>query len=91
LTRPEYQLKRGTASVGAEADKISMSPPFIMSLSVAANGIVAAGTADGKLWLGFGGQKTLSASKNKKKTKWGGLDLGQASIVSVAEAPVVAA
>lgn len=67
-----------------------MSPPFIMSLSIASNGIIAAGTADGKLWLGFGGEKIPSTSKTKKKSKWGGLDLEQASVVSVAEAPIVA-
>lgn len=79
-----------SASLSTQDDKISMSPPFIMSLSVAPNGIVAAGTADGKLWLGFGGEKTPSTSKSKKKAKWGGLDLDLASIVSVAEAPIVA-
>ncbi len=67
-----------------------MSPPFIMSLAIASNGVVAAGTADGKLWLGFGGEKTSSTSKSKKKTRWGGLDLEHASVVSVAEAPLVA-
>jgi hypothetical protein len=66
-----------------------MSPPFIMSLCIASNGIIAAGTADGKLWLGFGGEKMYSASKSKKKSKWCGLDPEQASVVSVAEAPIV--
>jgi len=67
-----------------------MSPPFIMSLSVASNGSVAAGTADGQLWLGCGGEKASPGSKGRKKTKWGGLDLTQACMVSVAEAPIVA-
>jgi len=64
-----------------------MSPPFIMSLSIASDGSVAAGTANGKLWLGCGSERT---SKSKKKTKWGGLDLAQACMVSIVEAPIVA-
>jgi hypothetical protein len=83
-------LNHHTAGLSTQDGKISMSPPFIMSLSVASNGIVAAGTADGKLWLGVGGEKTPSSSKSKKKTRWGGLDLEQASVVSIAEAPIVA-
>jgi len=63
-----------------------MSPPFIMSLSVASNGSVAAGTANGKLWLGYGSEGT----KSKKKAKWGGFDPAQACMVSIAEAPIVA-
>ncbi|KAF9447263.1 WD40 repeat-like protein [Macrolepiota fuliginosa MF-IS2] len=90
VVRDEVLSKQNLAGLSTQDDKVSMSPPFIMSLAVAPNGIVAAGTADGKLWLGFGGEKTPSASKNKKKTKWGGLELDLASIISVAEAPIVA-
>jgi hypothetical protein len=61
-----------------------------MSLSFASNGIVASGTADGRLFLGFGGMKGKVLSKNKKKGKWNGLDLEVASVVYVAEAPIVA-
>jgi hypothetical protein len=75
--------------LSAQEGQVTMSPPFIMSLCIALNGIIAAGTADGKLWLGFGGEKMYSGSKSKKKSKWGGLDPEQASVVSVAEAPIV--
>ncbi|XP_006457872.1 hypothetical protein AGABI2DRAFT_190271 [Agaricus bisporus var. bisporus H97] len=90
IVRDEVVSKQNLASLSAQEGQIAMSPPFIMSLSIASNGIVAAGTADGKLWLGFGGEKIPSTSKTKKKSKWGGLDLEQASVVSVAEAPIVA-
>ncbi|KAF5358150.1 hypothetical protein D9756_001310 [Leucocoprinus leucothites] len=90
VVKDEVLSKQNLAALSTQDGKVSMSPPFIMSLSVAPNGIVAAGTADGKLWLGFGGGKTPSASKSRKKTKWGGLDLEQASVVSIAEAPIVA-
>ncbi|KXN80982.1 WD repeat-containing protein 53 [Leucoagaricus sp. SymC.cos] len=90
IIRDEVLSKQNLAGLSTQDDKISMSPPFIMSLSVASNGVVAAGTADGKLWLGLGGEKTPSTSRTKRKTKWGGLDLEQASMVSIAEAPIVA-
>ncbi|KAJ3567727.1 hypothetical protein NP233_g6180 [Leucocoprinus birnbaumii] len=90
VIKDEVLSKQNLAALSTQDGQISMSPPFIMSLSIASNGIVAAGTADGKLWLGFGGEKAPSASKGKKKAKWGGLDLTHASVVSIAEAPIVA-
>lgn len=54
-------------------------PPFITSLAISSSGGIAAGTADGRIWVGLGGEKNpsqnLNANKGKKKRarKWGGL------------------
>jgi len=63
-----------------------------MSLALSSNGTVAAGTADGRLFLGFGGERSLSAgAKTKKKAKkWKGLDGDESLLIKVAEGPVVA-
>ncbi|KAF8891317.1 WD40-repeat-containing domain protein [Infundibulicybe gibba] len=70
----------------------SMSPPFIVSMAVSATGVIAAGTADGRLLLGFGGDKRASAKAAKKKRtrKWEGLDVDMSLDMKVADGPVVA-
>jgi hypothetical protein len=73
---------------------ISLSPPFITSLAVSSTGVIAAGTADGRLWVGFGGEKSLSAGIKKKKKRrfWEGLkDDSDSFCESVARGPVVGA
>jgi hypothetical protein len=53
---------------------------------------MAAGTADGRLWLGFGGEKKPSPSGSKKKRtkKWEGLRDEDELAIKVAEGPIVA-
>ncbi|KAF5389952.1 hypothetical protein D9757_003629 [Collybiopsis confluens] len=76
------------------SDGISLSPPFIMSTAMSSNGILAAGTADGRLWAGLGGQKGLvskSKSKAKRSRKWNGLsDEDGILCTKVADGPIVA-
>lgn len=74
------------------ADGMSLSPPFIMSAAIATTGIMAAGTADGRLWLGFGGEKTseTKSSKKKRTRKWDGFNPDDEHLAKVAEGPIVA-
>lgn len=60
-----------------------------MSLAVSSIGTVAAGTADGRLFLGFGGEKSLSKTKKKAK-KWEGLGGDDSALIKLAEGPIVA-
>ena len=70
---------------------MSLSPPFIMSMAMSNTGVLAAGTADGRLWLGFKGDKVNPGKGSKKKSKkWEGLDEDEALLIKVAEGPIVA-
>ncbi|KAF9063815.1 hypothetical protein BDP27DRAFT_1334466 [Rhodocollybia butyracea] len=70
---------------------VSLSPPFIMSTAMSSTGILAAGTADGHLWLGLGGQKGLGKDKIKRSKKWNGLSDEEKQVyVKVADGPIVA-
>jgi hypothetical protein len=65
-----------------------------MSTSVSATGIVAAGTADGRIWIGTGGEKKPvtaggSGGKKRRSRKWEGLKETDGLLVKVAEGPVV--
>jgi hypothetical protein len=51
---------------------------------------MAAGTADGRLYLGFGGQPPSSGHGKKKTRQWGGLRASDELMISVAEGPIVA-
>lgn len=68
-----------TAPSPSLAPGISSLPPFVTSLAISSSGGIAAGTADGRIWVGLGGEKNpsqnLNANKGKKKRarKWGGL------------------
>jgi len=70
-----------------ESSAVSLSPPFVLCLSVSSTGAIAAGTADGYLWVGLGGDKRLSG---KKTRKWGGLREDMSISSKVADGPVVA-
>ncbi len=61
-------------------------------LAVSSTGVVAAGTADGRLLIGFGGEKgsTADAKTKKKAKRWNGLDQDESLIIKVAEGPIVA-
>jgi hypothetical protein len=54
--------------------------------------VVVAGMADGRIWIGMGGEKSQSTGKNSKKKrsrKWDGLKHDQGGFVHVAEGPIV--
>jgi len=68
---------------------ISLAPPFIMSSSVSSGGIITAGTADGRIWIGTGGEKRPASGKKKRSRKWEGLKEVDGSFVKVAEGPIV--
>ncbi|KIK59606.1 hypothetical protein GYMLUDRAFT_169355 [Collybiopsis luxurians FD-317 M1] len=85
-------LSQHKISSSQAIEGMSLSPPFIMSTAMSANGVLAAGTADGQLWIGFGGQKGLAAkTKTKKARKWNGLsDQEKMVCTKVADGPLVA-
>jgi len=72
---------------------VSLSPPFVLSTAVSSAGVVVAGTADGRIWIGTGGEKRAASSgsggKKKKSRKWEGLKEDESLSVKVAEGPVV--
>lgn len=67
---------------------MSLSPPFVHCVAFSEHGAVAASTADGRVWVGRGGDKS-AASKKKRHRKWEGLREDEGNWVSVAEGPVV--
>ncbi|KAI0705861.1 WD40-repeat-containing domain protein [Cytidiella melzeri] len=69
---------------------VSLSPPFILSLSVSSTGLVAATTADGRIWLGTGADKSSPAIKKKRSRKWEGLRESGGIFSQVADGPIVA-
>ncbi|KAH9005105.1 WD40-repeat-containing domain protein [Lactarius hatsudake] len=62
-----------------QTSAVSLSPPFVLCLSVSSTGTVAAGTADGQIWIGLGGDK-----------RWGGLREDMGLSKKIADGPVVA-
>lgn len=70
-----------------ESSAVSLSPPFVLCLSVSSTGAIAAGTADGYLVIGLGGDKRMSV---KKTRKWGGLREDSSLSSKIADGPVVA-
>ena len=70
-----------------ESSAVSLSPPFVLCLSVSSTGSIAAGTADGYLVIGLGGDKRMSV---KKTRKWGGLREDMSLSSKIADGPVVA-
>ena len=67
---------------------VSLSPPFVHSVAFSQHGAIIASTADGRVWVGRGGDKSI-ASKKKRSRKWEGLREDAGNWVSVAEGPVV--
>jgi len=70
-----------------QSSDISLSPPFVLCLAISSTGAIAAGTADGCLWIGLGGDKRVSS---KKTRKWGGLREDMGLSRKIAEGPIVA-
>ncbi|KAJ3492120.1 hypothetical protein NLI96_g201 [Meripilus lineatus] len=72
---------------------ISMSPPFVLSIALSPSGLIAAAIADGRVWIGSGGDRSSIPSKGKgakRSRKWEGLDDSSGTWVQVAEGPIVA-
>lgn len=72
------------------ATGLSFSPPFVLCTSMSPSGLLAVGTADGRLWIGTGGEKTANrGTKKKRSRKWEGLRPEGAIEERIAEGPVV--
>ena len=67
---------------------VSLSPPFVHCIAFSEHGAMAASTADGRVWVGRGGDKSVT-SKKKRSRKWEGLREDEGYWISVAEGPVV--
>ncbi|KAK0490864.1 hypothetical protein IW261DRAFT_1547159 [Armillaria novae-zelandiae] len=61
-------LSRHGISIPPASGSMSFSPPFILCTALSTTGVIAAGTADGHIWLGRGGMRV--PSKGKKTRKW---------------------
>ncbi|KIM48722.1 hypothetical protein M413DRAFT_15055 [Hebeloma cylindrosporum] len=87
-----FDFAQGKVLSRRQMGGMALSPPFIMSMAMSTTGVLAAGTADGRLWLGFGGERPASGGKgtNKKAKKWEGLEENEALLIKVAEGPIVA-
>ncbi|KAJ3801461.1 WD40-repeat-containing domain protein [Lentinula aff. detonsa] len=84
-------LSQHKISFSQNTEGVSLSPPFIMSTAFSSTGILAAGIADGSLWIGLGGQRGLSKTKPKRTRKWNGLSDAEKRIcIKVVEGPIVA-
>ena len=66
------------------------TPLFVTAIAISATGVVAAGIADGRLWIGLGGESRLVPQSKKRNAKWRGLREEDGLFVKVAEGPIVA-
>ncbi|CUA68082.1 hypothetical protein RSOLAG22IIIB_03320 [Rhizoctonia solani] len=66
---------------------ISFVPPFLYSVTIDFNGAMAAGTADGRVIVGRGGEKGQRDRPNRRK--WNGLNVDMVSQYHIAEGPVI--
>ncbi|TRM62586.1 hypothetical protein BD626DRAFT_569735 [Schizophyllum amplum] len=75
---------------------MSLAPPFIIALAMSPARVLAAGLADGRVWVGVGGEVTeqtksaKTTAKKKKTKKWEGLNEDGVLVEKVADGPVVA-
>ena len=77
----------------SQSSGVSLSPPFVLATAFTPTGLFAASTADGRVWLGGGGEKRPAgtpAAKKKKTRKWEGLKDDEGLWLQVADGPVVA-
>ncbi|OSD08594.1 WD40 repeat-like protein [Trametes coccinea BRFM310] len=85
-------LSRLDISAPPPTQGVSLSPPFVLSVSISPLGLLAASTADGRVWLGGGGEKRPNSSqgnKKKRSRKWEGLKEDEGFWMQVADGPVV--
>ncbi|CAE6414099.1 unnamed protein product [Rhizoctonia solani] len=66
---------------------ISLAPPFLYSVTIDSNGAMAAGTADGRVIVGRGGEKGRGDRPNRRK--WNGLNVDMVSQYHIAAGPVI--
>lgn len=59
-----------------------------MSMAISATGVLAAGTADGRVLINFAGENSKQGKKSRKN--WNGLDGSKEHIIKIAEGPIVA-
>ncbi|KAL1677429.1 hypothetical protein EV122DRAFT_252640 [Schizophyllum commune] len=87
-----------TGAISHSSQGISLSPPFVLSSAMSPSGVLVAGLADGRVWVGAGGERVVEPTKpakkpptkDKKRTKkWEGLDPRGVLAAKVAEGPVV--
>ncbi|KAG1729018.1 WD40-repeat-containing domain protein [Suillus lakei] len=87
-------LSRFDLGTSPPSSGVSMSPPFILSSAMSPSGILAAGTADGRVWIGTGGEKmsgvSSGTSAKKKRRKWEGLRQDETFMANVGHGPIVA-
>lgn len=71
---------------------LAMSPPFILSLDISSTGVLAAGTADGRIYVGTSGERLGGAggARQNRRRKWEGLRSDGRILVEVARGPVIA-
>ncbi|KAI5121688.1 hypothetical protein M0805_002763 [Coniferiporia weirii] len=77
----------------APAPGLASLPPFVTALAVSPHGALAAGTADGRVWLGLAGEKRPTTTKKdgNKRTrsrKWAALSPGAGAFTKVGESMV---
>jgi hypothetical protein len=72
----------------APSSEVSLSPPFILCMSLSSTGRLVVGTADGHLWIGTGEEKRRG-DKKKRTRKWEGLRKDDSIKTKIAEGPVV--
>ncbi|KAF8758817.1 SKP1 family [Rhizoctonia solani] len=73
-----------TSSRGAP---VSLAPPFLYSVTINSNGVFTAGTADGNVLVGRGGERGRRDRPNRRK--WNGLSADMVSQYHIAEGPVI--
>ncbi|KAN0077233.1 WD40-repeat-containing domain protein [Tylopilus felleus] len=83
-------LSRDDLMVAPSSSGVSLAPPFILSLSISPTSIIAAGTADGRLYIGTSGEKSSEAPGDRRRQrKWKGLKRDGRIITNVANGPIV--
>ncbi|KIK90563.1 hypothetical protein PAXRUDRAFT_831601 [Paxillus rubicundulus Ve08.2h10] len=85
-------LSRDDLSAAPPSSGVSLSPPFILSMSISSGGVIAAGTADGRVYIGTAGEKSLEGpgGRQKRRRRWDGLK-GEGKLVEeVARGPIAA-
>ncbi|KAI6166955.1 WD40-repeat-containing domain protein [Pisolithus thermaeus] len=82
-------LSRDDLRAMAPSSGLALSPPFVLSLDVSSTGVLAAGTADGRIYVGTSGERSGGARQNRRR-KWEGLRPDGRILVEVARGPVTA-
>ncbi|GAB1517960.1 hypothetical protein RhiTH_001016 [Rhizoctonia solani] len=84
------QVSTGTETVEDQlmsGAPVSLAPPFLYSVTINSNGVFTAGTADGNVLVGRGGERGRRDRPNRRK--WNGLSADMVSQYHIAEGPVI--